>query len=201
MHPENSIASFESAIAAGADGIETDVRLTRDGVPVLFHDRDFARRRPVARASHAEISRTVGFDVPTLEEALERFDVVWDVEIKSFDAVAPAIRVLRRFKGRRRFFVTSFQPAIVVRATRALGVEGGRIFARGVLRGRRQPGSMVVIRLPLASRLRVALLKKKGRTIYVYGAKTAAEHARVRSLAVEGVITDWPQRALARELE
>ncbi len=41
--PENSHAAFESAIAAGADFIETDVRLTRDGVPVACHDGDFAR--------------------------------------------------------------------------------------------------------------------------------------------------------------
>jgi glycerophosphoryl diester phosphodiesterase len=41
--PENSQAAFESAIAAGADFIETDVRLTRDGVPVACHDADFAR--------------------------------------------------------------------------------------------------------------------------------------------------------------
>lgn len=41
--PENSRASFAGAIAAGADFIETDVRLTRDRVPVACHDADFAR--------------------------------------------------------------------------------------------------------------------------------------------------------------
>lgn len=41
--PENTRASFAGAIAAGADFIETDVRLTRDRVPVACHDADFAR--------------------------------------------------------------------------------------------------------------------------------------------------------------
>jgi len=37
-HPENTLASFEAAIAAGAHFVEMDVRCTRDGVAVLFHD-------------------------------------------------------------------------------------------------------------------------------------------------------------------
>lgn len=40
--PENSLAAFEAAIAAGA-GIECDLRLTADGVPIVFHDRDALR--------------------------------------------------------------------------------------------------------------------------------------------------------------
>ena len=41
--PENTMAAFREAIAVGADGIEFDVRLTRDGVPVVIHDRDLRR--------------------------------------------------------------------------------------------------------------------------------------------------------------
>jgi glycerophosphoryl diester phosphodiesterase len=39
LAPENSLEAFLLAVELGADGIELDVRLTRDGVPVLFHDR------------------------------------------------------------------------------------------------------------------------------------------------------------------
>ena len=35
--PENTIAAFRLALAAGADGVEFDVRLTRDGIPVVIH--------------------------------------------------------------------------------------------------------------------------------------------------------------------
>jgi glycerophosphoryl diester phosphodiesterase len=41
--PENTMAAFREAIAAGADGIEFDVRLTRDGVPVVIHDSTLRR--------------------------------------------------------------------------------------------------------------------------------------------------------------
>jgi glycerophosphoryl diester phosphodiesterase len=42
-HRENSLAAFEAAIAAGADVVETDVRLSRDGLPVCCHDPDLKR--------------------------------------------------------------------------------------------------------------------------------------------------------------
>ncbi len=41
--PENTLAAFRAAIAVGADGVEFDVQLTKDGVPVVFHDHDLKR--------------------------------------------------------------------------------------------------------------------------------------------------------------
>lgn len=41
--PENTLGAFGEAIAVGADGIEFDVRLTRDGVPVIIHDSTLRR--------------------------------------------------------------------------------------------------------------------------------------------------------------
>lgn len=41
--PENTIAAFRRAIEDGADGLEFDVRLTKNGVPVVFHDATLKR--------------------------------------------------------------------------------------------------------------------------------------------------------------
>src|SRR5918996_1994440 len=46
--PENTIPAFEEAARAGADVIELDVRLTRDGVPVVLHDPDVSATDPQA---------------------------------------------------------------------------------------------------------------------------------------------------------
>ncbi|WP_350342782.1 glycerophosphodiester phosphodiesterase [Proteinivorax tanatarense] len=41
--PENTMAAFKSAVDAGADGVELDVQLSKDGVPVIFHDEKLNR--------------------------------------------------------------------------------------------------------------------------------------------------------------
>lgn len=43
LAPENTLAAFRMAVDAGADGIELDVRLARDGVPVVIHDAGLLR--------------------------------------------------------------------------------------------------------------------------------------------------------------
>jgi glycerophosphoryl diester phosphodiesterase len=43
LAPENTIAAFTEAIASGADGVEFDVRLSKDGVPVVIHDATLLR--------------------------------------------------------------------------------------------------------------------------------------------------------------
>jgi glycerophosphoryl diester phosphodiesterase len=46
--PENTLASFEAAIRVGADGVEFDVRLSRDGVPVVIHDETLVQKARLA---------------------------------------------------------------------------------------------------------------------------------------------------------
>jgi len=59
--PENTLAAFRHAVELGADAIETDVRATRDGVPVLIHDPDVERTTDgagaVAELSLVELQR------------------------------------------------------------------------------------------------------------------------------------------------
>ena len=59
--PENTLISFERALALGADVIETDVHLARDGEVVILHDADLARttdgQGDVSALDFAEIAR------------------------------------------------------------------------------------------------------------------------------------------------
>jgi glycerophosphoryl diester phosphodiesterase len=101
--PENTMAAFREAIAAGADGIEFDVRLTRDGVPVVIHDSTLRRtggwQQRVADLTWSELAQIdVGswFNrsfaqerVPSLKELLTLFesnDLVLNLEMKSDSA-------------------------------------------------------------------------------------------------------------------
>jgi glycerophosphoryl diester phosphodiesterase len=49
--PENTIAAFKHAIAAGTDVIELDVWLTTDGTPVVFHDGTLKRMYATTRSA------------------------------------------------------------------------------------------------------------------------------------------------------
>ncbi len=96
--PENTLPAFQRAWEAGADGVELDVRLTKDGQLVVFHDRNLDRTSngtgPVNHCALAEIqSLDVGSwfapefrgeTAPTLDEVFESLprDYLINVEIK-----------------------------------------------------------------------------------------------------------------------
>jgi glycerophosphoryl diester phosphodiesterase len=108
-HPENGVGAFEAAIAAGADYIETDVRLTRDGIAVCWHDPDLTRlagrSEAIADLAHAEVDAVLaatGRTLLTLDAVLAlargRARVMLDVKVKSaamIDAIASAMRAQR----------------------------------------------------------------------------------------------------------
>lgn len=75
---ENTLASLRSALHLGADAVETDVRLTRDGVPVLLHDgtlkRLWGHDRPLSSLTWEEVSALTDGGVPTLSDALAATD-------------------------------------------------------------------------------------------------------------------------------
>ncbi len=76
--PENTLDSLRSALARGADAVEVDVRLTRDGVPVLLHDESLKRLwghdRPLRSLTAEQVRELTGGRVPTLEDALAATD-------------------------------------------------------------------------------------------------------------------------------
>ena len=83
--PENTLASFREARRRGATWVETDIKLTADGVPIVMHDASLKRTtgvdRLVALTPRAELPK----DVPTFEEAIACFQELGlgcNVEIK-----------------------------------------------------------------------------------------------------------------------
>ncbi|MFD0058188.1 glycerophosphodiester phosphodiesterase [Streptomyces sp. NPDC127168] len=77
-HRENTLDSLRSALDRGADAVETDVRLTRDGVPVLLHDETLKRlwehERPLRALAAEEVRGLTAGGVPTLAQALAATD-------------------------------------------------------------------------------------------------------------------------------
>lgn len=95
IEPENTIPSFEAAVAAGADAVEFDVRLSADGRPVILHDAALDRTTDgsglVRDLTVAELARITiprgdhdATSVPTLEEVLATLSgrIGVDIELK-----------------------------------------------------------------------------------------------------------------------
>jgi glycerophosphoryl diester phosphodiesterase len=118
--PENSIGAMTAALAvAGCDGVELDVRISKDGVPVVIHDATLARvqGRP-DRVDALTIDALRACGVPALGDVLSVLpqDAFLDVELKGADHGDATAAVLRSGRGEapRRAVISSFDPAALV---------------------------------------------------------------------------------------
>jgi glycerophosphoryl diester phosphodiesterase len=76
---ENTVEGFLHAKSVGVDGIETDIALTADFVPVLHHDPALADGRLIRNLNFSELS-----GVPSLAAALRAVETDWLLEVKTF---------------------------------------------------------------------------------------------------------------------
>jgi len=139
--PENTVEAFGRALEDGANGLELDVHLSRDGHVVVAHDPDGQRMAGRdQRIRDCTLETLTGWNVaarfdgagglamkmPTLAEVLKEFsDVPMSVDLKPDDhRIAPAIlEVVRSHDAEQHVTVGSFNGAIV-RLLRRLGYRG-----------------------------------------------------------------------------
>ena len=200
---ENTLDAFRAAINLGVDGIETDVRLSADRLPVLCHDRVAPGGREVAMLSRRELEEVMGHPVPTLDEALDLWSGgLWNIEIKTPGALHPALSVLSDYALSHRILVTSFWHNIIQVAAQHGDFECGIIVAN-------RPADYETLialldRLPSVRHMiwdyeifdqdLVRLLPlSRGVINLAYGVEGKAEHEKCRSLGLGGVITDSPE--------
>lgn len=118
--PENTIAAFVAALAIPAcDGLEVDVRMSADGVPVIYHDATLERVHGRPEWVETVSAATLGaLAVPTLAEVLTTVGrrPFLDVELK-VDVGPAAVEVLKAGRGRglANAVVSSFHPAALER--------------------------------------------------------------------------------------
>jgi glycerophosphoryl diester phosphodiesterase len=113
---ENSMAAFERAVGLGFRYLETDVRATRDGTLLAFHDKTLDRvtdhtgaiaQLPYSQVAKARIGGTE--PIPRLEEILAAWpDARVNIDVKAENAIGPLTGVLHRARAWDRVCVTSF---------------------------------------------------------------------------------------------
>jgi glycerophosphoryl diester phosphodiesterase len=136
LAPENTLPAFENGMRLGADGVELDVRLSGDGVPVVFHDPDLARTTNrsglVSRLTASELARVdagfhfesagahafrgQGIGVPSLESVIRRLDaarVIVEMKGDQSELATAVAHVIRRTNAVDRVCVGSFSQRLL----------------------------------------------------------------------------------------
>lgn len=139
---ENSMAAFARAVTLGYRYLETDVHATLDGALIAFHDstldRVTDRAGPVARLPWrtVRLARIGGLEpIPLFAEVLSSWpEVRVLVDLKSDQAVAPFVEVLRRTGAIDRVCVASFVDRRLQRVRAALGPRLSTAMAPGEIR-------------------------------------------------------------------
>lgn len=127
--PENTAEALRSAVELGSDAIEFDVRLTRDGVPVLMHDPDLDRTTDARGrlSSHmlAELDSVnagarfpsidgTRYRIPMLEQVLDEFrETPMVIEVKERRAAEPTERLVRRLGLESRVLIGSAERGVM----------------------------------------------------------------------------------------
>jgi glycerophosphoryl diester phosphodiesterase len=122
--PENTLRSFRRAVDMGADIVELDVRLSRDGALVVIHDETLDRTtngcgavRDKTLAELRSLDAGLGERVPTLDEVVSEVGdkVALAIEIKERGAEEGVVEVIRSRSLLCRAFVISFDEGVLVR--------------------------------------------------------------------------------------
>lgn len=123
-YPENTLSSFAAGIDMGADGIETDVQISKDGVLMIYHD-DFMKEKTgfegsICDYTYEELRRArvknekYGREdcLMTFEDFLKYFawrDLTFAIELKVTGIGARVIDMMKKYDALEKSIITSFQ--------------------------------------------------------------------------------------------
>lgn len=214
--PENTLSAFSAAVAAGADYVETDVHVTRDGVPVLHHDAVIVSeesRIVIADETWDALKQHDlgdGEHLATLDDALTAFpDVRFNIDVKAGAAAAPAAGAILSANAVDRVLVTSFNestrrdavellPGVATSASSDLIIAalpwlylGHPRRAAAVFSG--VPAVQVPERkrgFRLVSPRMVRLFHAAGVEVHVWTVNEPGDMLRLRDWGVDGIVTD-----------
>jgi glycerophosphoryl diester phosphodiesterase len=219
--PPNTLAAFKKAVELGADGVEFDVQLSADGVPVIIHDftvdstTDGSGR--VAEMTLTQLKQLdagsrfdpafAGERIPTLEEALEAVGdrLLLDIELKDFSLrdggleQAVVTQIEQHGLG-DRVLISSFNPFALRRAKRIAphipaGLLYGPRLSLPLRRAWLAPLAPHEARHPehtMVDARYMAWARRRGYRVNTWTVHDPDEMRRLAGLGVEGIITPVP---------
>jgi glycerophosphoryl diester phosphodiesterase len=208
--PENTITAFALAAEQQADGIELDVRLSADGVPVVMHDSTVDRttngRGAVSTLSVEQLQALDGGDgrsVPTLEQVFETFGptLLYNVELKCglWPDVNLAAAVAERIEGHQleeQVLVSSFNLLAVQQVLRTLSprtpVAHLRLSGLAAFKHRLVKAAADNPHHSLVNEQYMAWAGRHSLLVNVWTVDDPAEAQRLAAMGVNSIITNKP---------
>ncbi|HEX3740518.1 MAG TPA: glycerophosphodiester phosphodiesterase [Terriglobales bacterium] len=189
---ENTITSFDRALADGCDGFEFDVRRTADGEALVWHDPE---------CDGKYIEETSADQLPhlaRLADVIARYQssAFLDIELKVAGLEKITADLLRRFPVSQGVVVSSFIPQIL----EAAHVENPEIplgliceHKAGLSHWQHLPIEYVIAHHDLLEQLDragIEQLKAAGKKVMVWTVNDAAGMSRFRQMGIDGIISD-----------
>lgn len=221
-HPENTFAAFDQALSEGADGMELDLQLTRDGEVVVFHDHTLRKLgQPRLRISALTLAELRAFDfgvwrgaafrgetIPTLAELLARYGARTELylELKSSRNVArnqalvrQTLSLMRAAGVPLRAAILCFDPDMLQKmhslASDLRYVLNAFALRSALPRAKELPWLKAIdLDIRWLTPADHAVLAP-GQTLYCYTCNTETQLRAAVAAGVSGVITNYPARS------
>jgi len=215
--PENTVASFEEAIARNADMVEFDLRRTSDGVIVLHHDDNATiadgKVTPVSRLTFSELDSICsqkGYQLAVFEDILIRFGdkIAFNIEIKIGGMEREIARLLKAHPPSYEPVVSSFKPEIIRKIKKL-----DHTLTTGLIVGSQNLDFLNALARPLIKKIFggqdydnfhlhknlvshgvVEGLVDAGYAVYVWTVNDPGEIRQFLDMGVTGIISDMPDR-------
>ena len=207
--PENTLEAFRLALKLGADGLESDVWLTKDAVAVLDHDGVVRRRlrsRPISAFDAADLPEHIPHLASLLAEIPQGLALSLDVkDVDAFDAVAAVCRAARPDSNARTFLChpefgvlaarrASLHDFSLVHSTRLSKMTAGP--ERHAARMRESGLDVVNMPYPDWNGGLVALFGRFGLRSFAWDCQHVQQIGAVMSMKVDAIYSDWPDRVV-----
>jgi glycerophosphoryl diester phosphodiesterase len=196
--PENTLASFDEALRAGADGFETDLRLLSDNTAVLYHD-DEHHDDTIESLSSSELTGRGAIVQPLadLERYAARTTMVLEVKRSKWEDV-----LLQHIGTWPNIVIASFDHAVIADLHRRGVTSALGITTYGTILGLAAYAESLgctwcfpAFRYVDAEM--VASLHERGIKVVPWTVNRSRDWERLRALECDGVITDVPHEAVA----
>lgn len=221
--PENTLLGIDAAIAEGVDGVEIDVRATRDGRVVLLHDATLERTAGDARVLADLDMAALGAirtrpihgagpqPVPSLAEALDRVGgrTTLVIEVKQRGIHESVAAEVRAAAAAEWCWIWAFDPEVGIACRAALPeVPVGLNLARGSLERYGFGGDALALAVrhgfaavslshDLVDAASVRAAHRRGLAVYTWTVDEPDDLARVRDAGVDAICSNYPTRVWA----